>query len=90
MRPLIRRLLSVPEWRATYLKHVKDLATHWLDWKHLGPLVEGYRALIEPSVKNDVLGPGLEAFRAGIDSEHSIKSFAAERRKHLLEHDQIK
>ena len=29
-------------------------------------------------------------FRAGIDSENSIKSFAAERRKHILGHDQIK
>ena len=89
-RPVIRRLLANPEWRATYLGHVKFLAEHWLDWKNLGTLVDRYAGVIEGAVAADVQGPGLDAWRASLAGEtNSLKSFAAERRKFLLEHASI-
>ena len=35
------------------MSYVREMATKWLDWKTLGPLVEGYKTLIEADVKAD-------------------------------------
>ena len=51
--PLRAKLLAVPELREKYMSYVRDMSTKWLDWKTLGPLVEGYKTLIEADVKAD-------------------------------------
>ena len=38
-KPLRSKLLAVPALRAQYLAYCKQIATKWLDWKTLGPLV---------------------------------------------------
>ena len=73
-----------------YLRHVEFLAEHWLDWENLGPLVDSYALVIGEAVADDVQGPGAEVWREALAGEtNSLRSFAAERRKFLLEHESI-
>ena len=86
--PLRAKLLAVPELREKYLGYVRDIGTKWLDWKTLGPLVEGYKTLIEAEVKADT--KRLETYEAFGQSttgpSRSLKTFAAARREYLLSH----
>lgn len=81
-KPLLSKLLAVPALRAKYLGHVRDIATRWLDWQTLGPIVEQYTALIRADVvidtKKVITNDAFEASMAG------LKAFADSRRTHLL------
>ncbi len=95
-KPLRSRLLSVPSLRQRYLEHVRDLATSWLDWKKLGPVVDGYRALLEKEVEADTrkltsfaafqqaLGAASASEEGGQRRMPSLKEFADARRAYLL------
>ncbi|MFI4860050.1 MAG: CotH kinase family protein [Phycisphaerales bacterium JB063] len=87
-RPLIHALLSVPEWRATYLEHVAQINREWMDWQHIGPVVERYRELIEEAVAQDPLGPGAAGFGDAIagDEARSLQGFFNARHESLLNH----
>ena len=104
-KPLRSRLLAVPALKARYLDHVRTLATDWLDWDKLGPVVARYRALIEPEVRADTRKlSSFEAFEkstgdAAPDAaaepprgrpSPSLREFAAQRRKFLLESPALK
>jgi spore coat protein CotH len=52
-KPLRSKLLAVPGLRAKYLENIKTIAAESLDWKKLGPVVAGYRTLIEKEVEAD-------------------------------------
>src|SRR5690606_4725894 len=52
-RPLLHRLLAVPELREKYLGYVREIAERWLDWKTLGPIAQEYQARIADLVKAD-------------------------------------
>lgn len=68
-RPLARRLLSLPSTRARYLAHVRTIVEEWLDWKVLGPIVAGYRALIDDAVEaDDKKLFSSEAFRSSLSA----------------------
>jgi hypothetical protein len=64
------------------MTYVRQIATRWLDWNTLGPLVQKYQALIANDVKTDTrkLVP-TEAFTASADA---LKMFAERRREFLL------
>ena len=81
-KPLRSKLLAVPALRARYMTYVRQMATRWLDWNTLGPLVEKYQALIANDVKADTrkLVP-TEAFTSSADG---LKMFAERRREFLL------
>jgi hypothetical protein len=68
------------------LGYVRDISTKWLDWKTLGPLVEGYKTLIEADVKADT--KRLETYEGFVQNttgtSRSLKTFAAARREYLL------
>lgn len=66
-KPLLSKLLAVPEYRTRYLQYVRGIAEEWMDWKQLQPLVARYATLIERDVAADTrkLSP-TEAFRAGL------------------------
>jgi spore coat protein CotH len=85
-KPLRSKLLAVPALRERYLSYVRDIAQKHLDWKTLGPHVEGYQALIAEDVKADTRKLySFEAFTAGLDgSERSLKAFVDKRRAYLL------
>ncbi|MBI4474947.1 MAG: CotH kinase family protein, partial [Acidobacteria bacterium] len=86
-KPLRSRLLAVPALRERYLAYVKDIATKWLDWKALSPIVEQYRKLIDEDVAADSRKLySYEAFVSGLTGPtNSLRSFAAGRSKFLLQ-----
>lgn len=82
-KALASKLLAVPALRARYLAYVRDVATKWLDWRRLGPLVQRYQALIDADVKADTRKLySYEAFRGSADQ---LRSFADRRREYLLD-----
>lgn len=93
--PLRSKVLAVPSLRTRYLQCVRTIAEKSLDWKNLGPVVAQYRQRIEKEVEADTkkLEP-LEAFRrataddavTGRGREMSLRAFADQRRKYLLEY----
>ncbi|MEW6752923.1 MAG: CotH kinase family protein [Candidatus Latescibacterota bacterium] len=81
-RPLISRLLSVPELRQRYIAHYRTLLAESLDWGNLAPLVQGYRELIESEVEADSLKLGSFAqFQSGFAD---LQDFVEGRRQYLL------
>lgn len=92
-RALASRLLAVPALKERYLGYVEDIATKWLDWNRLGPLVQQNRELIAEAVAQDNKKLSTtEEFLAGTADEASsnssvisIRDFADGRRAYLLE-----
>jgi hypothetical protein len=81
-KPLRSKLLAVPALRERYLTYVRDIATTWLDWERLGPVAEGYHALIAADVKADTKKlDTYEAFEAGLPA---LRTFVERRRAVLL------
>jgi spore coat protein CotH len=81
-KPLRSRLLAVPEWRDQYMANVRTIATRWLDWNTLEPLVTEYQALIAGDVEADTRKlDTFEAFESGVES---LRLFAEQRRAALL------
>ena len=65
-KPLISRLLSVPELRARYVAHVRAIVEKWLDVEKLRPLIAELQGPIENDVWMDGRKlDGFEGFRAG-------------------------
>lgn len=103
-KALISRLLAVPEFRARYLKYVKEIADTWLDWNRLGPVAKRYQDLIRDEVQKDTRKLySMEAFLAGMDGVQpvvsgmgrpgsgisiSLKQFADQRRAYLLKYEE--
>ncbi len=91
-RPLIRRLLAVPAWRARYLHHVKTIAERSLDWAWLEPIARDAHDRIADDVARDPRRLySLAAFRTSLDGTSggrtpSIEHFASRRRAFLLGH----
>lgn len=101
-KPLINKLLAVPEFKQRYLEIVKDIAENWLDWKKLGPIAEAHHALIAEDVKIDtrkldsnnsfeqsLSGEFEAAGMRGPQKGISLKEFADQRREYLLNHPAI-
>ena len=85
-KPLRSKLLAVPALRTKYLGYVREIATTWLDWQTLEPLVRQYQSVIAADVTTDTrkLYPS-EQFKSGVDQgASSLKSFVERRRAFLL------
>jgi len=81
-KPLRSKLLAVPSLRAKYLSYVRQIASRWLDWKTLGPLVQKYQALIADDVRADTRKLNtFEAFGSGVGT---LRTFTERRRGYLL------
>ena len=81
-KPLRSKLLAVPALRDRYLTHVRQIASRWLDWKTLGPLVQRYQALIAEDVRTDTRK--LATFEGFTEGVEALKTFAERRREYLL------
>ena len=82
-KPLRSKLLAVPALRERYMGYVKDIATKWLDWNTMGPLVDRYQALVADDVAADTRKLyATEAFQTEVAG---LKSFAEARRAYLLQ-----
>jgi len=67
--------------------YVRDIATKWLDWKAVYPMLKAAHDLIGPEVRLDTRKLyDVEGFEAGIaPSNNRLKSFLDSRRAFLLE-----
>jgi len=95
MRPVISRLLSVPEWKARYIAHVRTVVDEWLDWEVIQPTVEEYHSLIDDEVqKDDKKLYRYQDFTTSADGQatgrsSSLKQFVTQRREFLLNHPEL-
>lgn len=103
-KALLNRLLAVPALRTRYLTYMRDIATNWLDWKKIEPIVASWQAMIGPDVKTD--GHKLFPYSKFVSTvttddenpgmgpgggpEFSLKSFFEKRRTYLLNYPEIK
>jgi spore coat protein CotH len=85
-KPLRSKLLAVPALCTKYLGYVRDMATTWLDWSRLQPLLSNWQSLIAADVATDTKKLGTtEAFRTGFEgAEGSLKAFVEARRNYLV------
>ena len=86
-KPLRSKLLAVPALRQKYLGYVRDIATKWMDWNAVMPMLKASHGLIAADVKSDTrkLYDDYAAFEAGIALErNSLKTFLDARRAYLL------
>lgn len=73
----------MPALRDRYLADARAIATTWLDWERLGPVVQAYHDLIANIVQTDTRKlDASEAFEAGPDT---LRAFAEARRAFVLE-----
>jgi hypothetical protein len=95
-KPLRSKLLAVPNLRAKYLEHVRQIANDALDWQRLGPMVSNYAALIREYVAADTRKlSSLEEFEDAVAEEastdagkrHNLHEFARQRREYLLNYE---
>jgi hypothetical protein len=83
-KPLRSKLLAVPALRARYLAYCRDIATKWLDWQRLGPIVTSAHALVADDVRTDTRK--LDSFEAFETSVAELRTFAEARRAFILEY----
>jgi len=97
-RPLMYKLFQVPHFKARYRHHLKTITQEWITWDKVGPLVEGYAALIRDEVKKDVRKhSSYEAFEKGLIQTSSdgrrtklgLRPFTEGRREFLLNHPKV-
>jgi len=85
-KPLRSKLLAVPALRAKYLAYCRQIATKWLDWKMLGPIVTQAQTMIAADVKTDTRK--LNSFEEFEASAQDLKTFAETRRALILNYPQ--
>jgi len=81
-KPLRSRLLAVPALRTKYLAYAKQIATKWLDWRTLEPIVTQHHARIAADVKTDT--HKLNSYEQFVNGVATLKAFADERRALIL------
>ncbi len=99
-RPLVSRLLATPEYRQTYIAHMRTILAEMYDWTNvLGPLNTQYQTLIRSDVMAD---PNKIYFASWFDSNvksnvragnyivPGIETLTNSRRNYLLGHADIK
>lgn len=101
-KPLRSKILAVPKFKEQYLRNLKTIAEKSLDWEKLGPVVNGYRNLIEKEIQIDsrklssftefqrTTSDKYEADTAGRrPSSMNLHAFADQRAKYLLAYPEI-
>ena len=91
LRPILHRLLAVPEWRARYLAHVRTIAVRWLNWKVIGPVCKSIHELIADEVaKDDKKLFSTRTWKGSLENgrgyQWPLRRLVEERRENLLSH----
>jgi hypothetical protein len=81
-KPLRSKLLAVPALRAKYLAYTREIATKWLDWKVLEPLVTKYQGMIAADVRADTRK--IYSFQEFEEGPILLKQLADRRRAMIL------
>ena len=90
-KPLRSKLLAVPALREKYLGYVRDIATNWLDWNAVRPMLEASHRLIAADVSADTRKLyDMPGFDAGIAATgNPLKAFLDARRAFLLAYPRL-
>lgn len=96
-KPLRSKLLKVPSLRKRYLQYVYEVAEKSLDWTTLGPVTEGHRDRAQEWIKidsrklssNESFDSGTSSKASNQSRELSLKEFAEQRRKFLMNHPEV-
>jgi hypothetical protein len=97
--PLVSKLLSVPSFKAKYLKNMHTIASKDFDWKNMKVRVDGLKNLIEKEVEldtrklsstGDFKSALADIVEGGPRSRFNLRAFADGRRTYLLNHVEIK
>jgi hypothetical protein len=84
-KPLRSKLLAVPALRQKYLGYVRDIATRWLDWNAIEPMLKSAHDLIAAEVRVDTRKLyDTRGFEAGLAPTGTLKTFIDGRRAYLL------
>jgi hypothetical protein len=85
-KPLYSKLLAVPALRQQYLGYLRDIATTWLDWNAVAPMLRDSHNLIAADVTADTRKLyDVDGFQAGIaETGNPLKTFLDARRAFLL------
>ena len=84
-KPIISKILAVPDLRAKYIGFIRDVADKGLDWKTLGLVVKQYRDLIADDVARDTRKLySTDEFLRGTADDGTLRSFIDQRRTFLL------
>jgi hypothetical protein len=85
-KPLRSKLLAVPALRQRYLGYVRDIATRWLDWDAIFPMLKASHDLIAAEVRLDTRKLyDVSGFEAGVGTaDNDLKAFVDARRDFLL------
>ena len=90
-RPVIARIMAVPEWRERYLERVRLLAERELDWKILSERITLWRDLLLDAIDEDPFLGDPDVFRSSLEGPgNSLKTIAGQRRNYLLQHPSLK
>lgn len=94
-KPLLSKLLKAPGLKEKYLGYVRHIAENWLDWAKIGPIAEGYQALIAKEIEQDTRKlDSAAAFKEGLTQDAggraSLKTFVEKRRAYLLGRPDVK
>ncbi|MDP6423905.1 MAG: CotH kinase family protein [Planctomycetota bacterium] len=86
-RPLLQKLLEVPEWRARYLAHLHSMTTQALNWQKLGPALERLHEMIADVTRADTRKLyGQEAFATSVAE---IRKTVEKRVASIMKHPEI-
>ena len=96
-KPLRSKLLAVPSLKAKYLRYVRTIAEHSLNWENVGPQIARYRELLQKEVEADTRK--LTSYDGFINATNpeatedahngSLRHFFEAHRKYLLEHKEV-
>jgi hypothetical protein len=86
-KPLRSKLLAVPALRQKYLGYVREIATRWMDWNAVTPMLKSSHDLIAAEVKTDTRKLyDFVGFEAGVaPAGNPLRAFLDARRAFLLE-----
>ena len=86
-RPVISRLMSVPEYRQRYIAHYRTILNDYFEWTTLEPKITAYLTLIEEEVKADTKKLYTDAEFDNSSSE--LENFITTRRSYLLQNTEL-
>jgi len=80
--PLLSRILNVPSLRQRYLAHMRTIITECLDTSQLFPLIDTYKAILDPFVNQNT--PKLYTYADFLSKVQEIKANLTARKNFLL------
>lgn len=87
-RPLINRLLSIPEYRQRYLAHMRTVLEERFNSDYMDAIIDRHLALIAESVRQDTKKPfSFTAFRSAVAE---LRSFVRRRHSYLSSHGELR